>query len=36
MDQNNGLDAKNSKEQTRTTLTIDLREVRLLFTRTSP
>ena len=36
MDQNNELEAKISKEETRTTLTIDLGQVPLLFTITSP
>ena len=35
MDQNNGLEARISKEETRTFLTIDLGEVPLLFTRIS-
>ena len=36
MDQNNGLEAKITEEETRTTPTKDLGEVPLLFTRTSP
>ena len=36
MDQNNGQEAKFPKEETRTTPTLDLGEVPVLFTKTSP
>ena len=36
MDQNNGLGAKNSREETRTTITIGLGEIFPLPTRVSP
>ena len=35
MDQNNGLEANTFKEETRTTITMDLREIPLLFIRVS-